>query len=157
MPPHQQLNITSVRIGCSGWQYRHWKRDFYPAELPQSRWLEYYAERFDTVEVNNTFYRLPEAATFAALRCACMTWRDRRQGCSRSVRSCTCDSTARRNTPAATTTRRSRRGPSGSPSAIEGARRSTRISTTTRAVTRPATPSGCANALRESYRRSPVL
>src|SRR2546423_866782 len=66
MPPHQQLNITSVRIGCSGWQYRHWKRDFYPAELPQSRWLEYYAARFDTVEVNNTFYRLPEAATFAA-------------------------------------------------------------------------------------------
>ncbi len=54
------------RIGCSGWQYRHWRGDFYPAELPQSRWLEYYAERFDTVEINNTFYRLPEAATFAA-------------------------------------------------------------------------------------------
>jgi uncharacterized protein YecE (DUF72 family) len=39
---------------------------FYPVELPQSRWLEYYAAQFDTVEVNNTFYRLPPAATFAA-------------------------------------------------------------------------------------------
>jgi uncharacterized protein YecE (DUF72 family) len=56
----------SIRIGCSGWQYQHWRGDFYPAELPASRWLEYYAERFDTVEINNTFYRLPEAPTFAA-------------------------------------------------------------------------------------------
>ncbi len=56
----------NIRIGCSGWQYQHWRGDFYPAELPQSRWLEYYAQRFDTVEINNTFYRLPEAATFAA-------------------------------------------------------------------------------------------
>lgn len=56
----------NIRIGCSGWQYQHWRGDFYPAELPASRWLEYYAERFDTVEVNNTFYRLPEASTFAS-------------------------------------------------------------------------------------------
>jgi len=56
----------NIRIGCSGWQYRHWRGDFYPAELPQSRWLEYYAERFDTVEINNTFYHLPDAPTFAA-------------------------------------------------------------------------------------------
>ena len=55
-------------IGCSGWQYKHWRGDFYPAALPQSRWLVYYAERFDTVEVNNTFYRLPEAQTFAGWR-----------------------------------------------------------------------------------------
>ena len=54
----------SIRIGCSGWQYQHWRGDFYPAELSPARWLEYYAERFDTVEINNTFYRLPEAATF---------------------------------------------------------------------------------------------
>ena len=39
-----------------------------PAGLPQSRWLEYYAERFDTVEINNTFYRLPEPTTFAGWR-----------------------------------------------------------------------------------------
>ena len=56
----------NIRIGCSGWQYKHWRGDFYPAELPQQEWLGYYAERFDTVEINNTFYRLPEAATFAS-------------------------------------------------------------------------------------------
>jgi uncharacterized protein YecE (DUF72 family) len=53
-----------MRIGCSGWQYRHWRGEFYPVTLAQARWLEYYAERFNTVEINNTFYRLPEAATF---------------------------------------------------------------------------------------------
>lgn len=53
-----------VLIGTSGWQYPHWKGRFYPDRLPQARWLEYYAERFDTVEVNNAFYRLPEAEVF---------------------------------------------------------------------------------------------
>jgi uncharacterized protein YecE (DUF72 family) len=53
------------RIGCSGWQYQHWRNDFYPAGLPASRWFARYAETFDTVEINNSFYRLPEAATFA--------------------------------------------------------------------------------------------
>ena len=53
------------RIGCSGWQYKHWRGDFYPADVPAARWFEYYAARFDTVEINNTFYRLPEEQTFA--------------------------------------------------------------------------------------------
>jgi uncharacterized protein YecE (DUF72 family) len=53
-------------VGCSGWQYKHWRGDFYPANLPSSRWFEHYATRFDTVEINNTFYRLPEASTFSA-------------------------------------------------------------------------------------------
>ena len=53
-----------VRVGCSGWQYRHWRGNFYPPELPQSRWFAHYARTFDTVEINNTFYRLPEAETF---------------------------------------------------------------------------------------------
>jgi uncharacterized protein YecE (DUF72 family) len=57
-----------ARVGCSGWQYKHWRGDFYPAELPQARWFEHYAETFDTVEINNSFYRLPERATFAAWR-----------------------------------------------------------------------------------------
>ena len=57
---------AEVHIGCSGWQYRHWKGDFYPADLPQERWLEFYAQRFDTVELNNSFYRLPSADAFAA-------------------------------------------------------------------------------------------
>jgi uncharacterized protein YecE (DUF72 family) len=48
-----------VRIGCSGWNYPHWREVVYPKGLPQSRWLEHYATLFDTVEVNSTFYRLP--------------------------------------------------------------------------------------------------
>lgn len=52
-------------IGTSGWQYRHWRETFYPRGLAQKTWLEYYAERFQTVESNNSFYRLPEAATFS--------------------------------------------------------------------------------------------
>jgi uncharacterized protein YecE (DUF72 family) len=59
-----------VRIGCSGWNYASWRGRFYPATLPPRDWLPYYASHFDTVEVNNTFYRLPEAATFAAWRTA---------------------------------------------------------------------------------------
>jgi uncharacterized protein YecE (DUF72 family) len=59
-----------IRIGTSGWQYRDWRGAFYPRELAQRAWLEHYAERFATVEVNNTFYRLPERATFG-------TWAER--------------------------------------------------------------------------------
>jgi uncharacterized protein YecE (DUF72 family) len=55
-----------VKVGCSGWQYRHWRGDFYPADLPQRSWFEHYASVFDTVEINNSFYRLPDASTFAA-------------------------------------------------------------------------------------------
>ena len=62
MPAPERLPL---RIGCSGWQYKHWRGDFYPADVPAARWFEYYAARFDTVEINNTFYRLPETATFA--------------------------------------------------------------------------------------------
>jgi uncharacterized protein YecE (DUF72 family) len=49
-----------VRIGCSGWAYTHWRERFYPKGLPQRQWLAHYAEHFDTVEINNTFYRLPK-------------------------------------------------------------------------------------------------
>ena len=59
-----------VRVGCSGWQYKHWRGDFYPHDVPVARWFEHYAARFDTVEINNTFYRLPEAETF-------VRWRER--------------------------------------------------------------------------------
>jgi uncharacterized protein YecE (DUF72 family) len=51
-----------VLIGTSGWHYQHWRGGFYPASLPANRWLEFYAERFATVEINNAFYRLPETA-----------------------------------------------------------------------------------------------
>ncbi len=52
-----------IRIGTSGWSYDHWNDTFYPAGLPQSRWLEHYVSRFPTVEVNMTFYRLPPKTT----------------------------------------------------------------------------------------------
>jgi uncharacterized protein YecE (DUF72 family) len=52
--------MRAVRIGCSGWNYADWRGPFYPEGLPQRRWLEHYAGVFDTVEVNNTFYRLPQ-------------------------------------------------------------------------------------------------
>jgi uncharacterized protein YecE (DUF72 family) len=58
------LRRVRPRIGCSGWNYKAWRGSFYPHTLPVRQWLEYYAARFDTVEVNNTFYRLPERSTF---------------------------------------------------------------------------------------------
>ena len=59
---------ATVRVGCSGWQYKHWKGGFYPPDLPQREWLDYYAHHFDTVEVNNSFYRLPEEGVFESWR-----------------------------------------------------------------------------------------
>jgi len=56
------------RVGCSGWNYASWRGRFYSREMPAARWLEYYATKFDTVEINNTFYRLPDRSTFAAWR-----------------------------------------------------------------------------------------
>jgi uncharacterized protein YecE (DUF72 family) len=51
--------VKAVRIGCSGWNYTDWRERVYPKGLPQRRWLQHYATLFDTVEINNTFYRLP--------------------------------------------------------------------------------------------------
>jgi uncharacterized protein YecE (DUF72 family) len=55
-------------VGTSGWQYRHWRGVFYPPDVPQRLWLEYYADRFGTVENDGTFYRLPARETFADWR-----------------------------------------------------------------------------------------
>jgi uncharacterized protein YecE (DUF72 family) len=52
------ISTRPVRVGCSGWQYKDWRGRLYPEGLAQSRWLSRYAEEFDTVEVNSTFYRL---------------------------------------------------------------------------------------------------
>jgi len=51
--------VTEIRIGCSGWNYAHWRERIYPKGLPPKRWLAHYSTLFDTVEINNTFYRLP--------------------------------------------------------------------------------------------------
>ena len=53
-----------IRVGTSGWHYDHWRGPFYPDKLPKSKWFEHYAQHFDTVEINNTFYQLPKAQTF---------------------------------------------------------------------------------------------
>jgi uncharacterized protein YecE (DUF72 family) len=58
----------SIHVGCSGWVYKHWRGILYPEGLPQKRWFERYAEEFDTVEINASFYRLPLASTFEGWR-----------------------------------------------------------------------------------------
>ena len=60
---------SGVHIGTSGWHYKHWLGPFYPEKLPASKMLEFYTRRFDTVELNNTFYRLPPETALA-------NWRD---------------------------------------------------------------------------------
>jgi uncharacterized protein YecE (DUF72 family) len=57
--------MKPVHIGCSGWNYKSWRESFYPEGVPARRWLEYYATRFETVEVNATFYRLPSREAVA--------------------------------------------------------------------------------------------
>ena len=51
-------------IGTSGWHYEHWRDRFYPEKLSKDKWLEFYAARFATVELNNSFYRLPSESAF---------------------------------------------------------------------------------------------
>jgi uncharacterized protein YecE (DUF72 family) len=60
----------TIRIGTSGWSYDHWIGRFYPEKLPKDQWLKYYAQSFDTVEINSTFYHLPKAQTM-------VNWHDR--------------------------------------------------------------------------------
>lgn len=54
----------AIHIGTSGWHYKHWIGTFYPPKTPASRMFELYAQKFDTVELNNSFYRLPDVETF---------------------------------------------------------------------------------------------
>ncbi len=55
-------------LGTSGWIYKHWMGIFYPPKLPGSEQLAFYTEHFPTVEVNFSFYRLPERSVFEAWR-----------------------------------------------------------------------------------------
>lgn len=59
-----------IHIGTSGWHYEHWRGPFYPEEISNEELLSYYAKVFHTVEINNSFYRLPTEKTFK-------NWRDR--------------------------------------------------------------------------------
>jgi len=56
-------------VGCSGWHYEHWRGLYYPEELPKPQWLPFYARQFNSVELNNSFYRLPSEKAFT-------TWRE---------------------------------------------------------------------------------
>jgi uncharacterized protein YecE (DUF72 family) len=59
---------SKLRVGTSGFHYNHWKGIFYPEKLPKSKWFSFYAQHFDTVEINNTFYHLPTANAFDCWR-----------------------------------------------------------------------------------------
>ncbi len=58
--------MARAYIGTSGWNYREWRGSFFPEEIPSQQWLSYYATRFDSVEINYTFYRLPSKEACAA-------------------------------------------------------------------------------------------
>lgn len=62
---HDEYTRKKLHIGTSGWSYRHWQDSFYPRGVMPRYWLAFYAEHFSTVEINNSFYRLPERETFA--------------------------------------------------------------------------------------------
>ena len=59
-------NTKAIQVGCSGWHYKHWRGVYYPAGTPQADYLPHYLRDFKTVEINNSFYRLPPPETFAA-------------------------------------------------------------------------------------------
>lgn len=56
--------MPALNVGCSGFLYDHWKGTFYPEDFPKKRWFEYYCKKFSTVELNVTFYKLPDKETF---------------------------------------------------------------------------------------------
>jgi uncharacterized protein YecE (DUF72 family) len=66
----RSVGATTARVGLSGWQYDHWRGDFYPRRLAKRRWLEYVGERFPTVEVNGSFYSLQRPERYRAWRTA---------------------------------------------------------------------------------------
>jgi uncharacterized protein YecE (DUF72 family) len=59
---------ADIRIGTSGYHYKHWIGPFYPPKTPPAKMLDFYARHFDTLELNNSFYRLPEVSAFSAWR-----------------------------------------------------------------------------------------
>jgi uncharacterized protein YecE (DUF72 family) len=63
------MNISkSIHIGTSGWHYEHWERVFYPKNISKEDFLSYYSQKLQTVEINNTFYQIPEKKTLSNWR-----------------------------------------------------------------------------------------
>jgi uncharacterized protein YecE (DUF72 family) len=60
------MSTTNFHVGTSGYSYKEWKGSFYPKDLPADQMLRYYAERFGSVEMNNTFYRMPKPSVIEA-------------------------------------------------------------------------------------------
>lgn len=58
------MGKKELRIGTSGWVYDDWRGRFYPEDMPQEKWFDFFSRHFDTVEINNTFYNLPGKKTF---------------------------------------------------------------------------------------------
>lgn len=58
-----RARTAELRVGCSGWDYKEWRGAVYPSELTKKEWFDHYQSMFDTVEINATFYRLPDAST----------------------------------------------------------------------------------------------
>ncbi len=68
-PARRRVMTVSAYMGTSGWHYDHWVGAFYPQNLPDGGFLDYYANHLGTAEINNSFYRLPEKKTL-------IRWRD---------------------------------------------------------------------------------
>ena len=62
------MKKPAIHIGTSGWHYDHWMATFYPGDMKPKNFLDYYIKHFQTVEINNSFYRLPQKKTFAEWR-----------------------------------------------------------------------------------------
>jgi uncharacterized protein YecE (DUF72 family) len=62
------MKKASIHIGTSGWHYKHWKETFYPASVKEPEQFDYYSRHFSTVEINNSFYKLPAPETFTGWR-----------------------------------------------------------------------------------------
>lgn len=62
------MTKAKIHIGTSGWSYKHWKGTFYPADLKEKQWFAFYHTQFETVEINSSFYHLPQEKTFANWR-----------------------------------------------------------------------------------------
>src|SRR5207247_1567697 len=64
--PQADGSAARIKVGCSGWNYQHWRNGvFYPPRCAARNWLRFYAQHFDTVEINMTFYRLPKREAVA--------------------------------------------------------------------------------------------
>jgi uncharacterized protein YecE (DUF72 family) len=62
------MHTGNIHIGTSGWHYKHWKGTFYPADTKEADQFAIYLQNFETVEINNSFYKLPSMETFTAWR-----------------------------------------------------------------------------------------